>query len=357
MRLKIFIFFILITSTVCVGLVIQELISTSQDHGLAQKIDTSIQSIGDFNGGVLIVKDGKIIMSKGYGYADYEHGIPNTSRTRFRIASVTKLFTALAVMQLQEKKLLHVQHQVSQYISGYLNGDNISIHHLLTHTSGIPNYHSRFSDIAHCANLKDMVESVKNWPLEFQPGSKFSYSNTGYLLLAYIIERVSGMPYTEYLYENIFKPLGMSGTHDNSDVLTNHALGYVKESDTIKNVPRINAPKTLLGNGDLSSCLQDMYVWDQALDSGKIITRETFRSIIAPHVMMPGSSQRAVGYGLFIDEYGNKKVIESSGCLRGFLTKYIKYIDDKITIIIMANVEDQKQFDKICECISAIMFS
>ncbi len=352
------IFSLLVIATVGFGGTFRKSAHLSPDRLLAQKIDTYIQSYGDFNGAVLVTRNGKIIICQGYGYANYELEIPNAPQTKFRIASLTKSFTAVAAMHLQERNLLRVQDSLAKYIPNYPDGEKITIHHLLTHTSGIPNYYSHFSDVAHCINLEEMISAIKKWPLEFQAGSRYRYSNTGYLLLAYIIEKASGESYENFLYENIFKPLGMNSTgHVNSKVaIKNHALGYAKESDKIATAPPINAPITLLGNGDLYSCLEDMLLWDQALDTEKIVSLQTLNCMFTPHVITSNSSKRAHGYGWFIDEFLNKRIVEYSGALRGFLSKHVKFIDDKITIIVLSNLENQEEFCKICDDIPAIIF-
>lgn len=324
---------------------------------LAQRINKYIQSHKNFSGALLIAHEGKIILKKCYGFANCELRKPNTPQTRFRIASITKTFTALAIMKLQEQGLLHVQDPISHYLPDYPHGNQITIHHLLTHTSGIPNYYKYFADICNLTKLKKIVSIIQHWPLEFEPGSKYMYSNSGYLLLAYIIEKVSGKTYNEFLDKNIFKPLNMhnSGQDKFKNYLSNHAHCYIKEKNTIKNSPSINSPITLLGNGDLYASLNDLYKLDQALHKGKVISQQSFDCMTIPYVTING--KRSHGYGWFIDRYHNKKVIEYSGCLVGSLSKYMRFIDDKITIILLSNVEDMYHFDKICNNIPAFIFN
>jgi CubicO group peptidase (beta-lactamase class C family) len=156
---------------------------------LARKIDDCIQHCSNFSGAVLVAQKGTIILSKGYGFANYEHDIPNTPQTKFRIASMTKPFTAAAIMRLQEKNLLSVHDLLSKYIPDYPNGDKITLHHLLTHTSGIPNYYKHWDDVRNCSKLEDLILAFKSWQSEFEPGSNYAYSNSNYSLLAYIIEK------------------------------------------------------------------------------------------------------------------------------------------------------------------------
>lgn len=323
---------------------------TVSDQMLRQKIDDSIQRHSHFNGAVLVAKEGKIILSKGYGFANYELNIPNTPQTKFPIASLTKPFTALAIMQLQEKQLLNVQDPISKFIPHFPNGDKITIHHLLSHTSGIANYYKppHFSDIALCKNLEEMISAIKAWPTEFEPGAEYSYSNSGYVVLAYIIEKVSRTNYDAFLHDNVFKPLGMQTSGHNSG-LTNHAVGYVESTGERQTVPPISNPTILIGNGNLYSSVEDLYRWDQALHSGKIVSKKSLEAIFSPHIFMEGSTKRSHGYGWFIDEQLNKKFVEYSGALRGFLSKYIHFIDDQTTIILVTNLENRDQFCQICD--------
>jgi len=328
---------------------------------LAEQIDVYMQDYSDFSGAVLIAKASEVVFSKGYGYANEDLGVLNTPQTEFRIASLTKPFTAMAIMQLQERSFLSVQDPLSKYIPDFPDGNKITIHHLLTHSSGVQNYYQHFSDVCHCTSINELVTAFKHWPLDFEPGCQFRYSNSGYVLLAYIIETVSGKKYGNFLQENIFDPLKLndSGQDSSESVLKDHAIGYVKINHALQKVPPIHAPITLVGNGDLYSSVQDLYKWDQALAAGGIVSKKSLEEIFIPHVLMEGSLIRGHGYGWFVDERLGKRVIEYSGALRGFLSKYIKFIDDQITIILLTNVEigDPEQFAKIYEGLTEICSS
>lgn len=321
---------------------------------IPEKVNELMENFNDFSGVILIAKNGNPVFSECYGYSNYKYNNPNILQTKFRIASITKCFTAVAILQLQEKKLLHVDDVLTKYIPGFPNGENISIHNLLTHTSGIPDYYQNFSDISQCQTLTEIAVNIKNWSLDFYPGHKYSYSNSGYLLLAHIIELVSKKKYEEYLYENIFKPFEMhnSGSDTSEIPLNNSAIGHIKHNNEINPAPAIICPISLLGNGDLYSSLEDMHTFDQALHACKIITQNALNDMLKPHVYI--SDNKFHGYGWMLNEFLNKKTIEYSGCLRGFLSKYIRFIDEKITIIIISNLEDMDQFCKICENISKL---
>lgn len=351
MKIKRFIFFMLTMGfgSVVATTTLSEIEVSNQR--LVRQIDAYMQNYSDFSGAVLIAKAGEVVFSRGYGYANDDLGVLNTPQTKFRIASLAKSFTSMAIMQLQEQGLLSVRDPLSRFIPDYPDGNKITIHHLLTHSSGVQNYYKHFSDVCHCRSVDELVIALKAWPLDFEPGSQFRYSNSGYVLLAHIIETVSGKKYGNFLRENIFDPLKMndSGQDDSESVLKDHAIGYVKINYALQKVPSILGPITLVGNGDLYSSVQDLYKWDQALEAEKIVSKRSLEAIFTPHVVMEGSPTRGHGYGWFVDEYLGKRVIEYSGGLRGFSSKYIKFIDDQITIILLTNVEteDPEQFSKI----------
>ena len=323
-----------------------------------KRVDTYLNELGNFSGVVLITQKDEIILKKGYGFASYEFDVQNTSQTKFPIASNTKSFTAAAILILQERNLLSVYDKIDTYIPGFPYGDTITIHHLLTHTSGIQNYYKNWQDVCLCESLENMVNAFKAWPLDFEPGSKYTYSNSGYTILAYIIEKVSGLKYEEFLSENIFKPLQMnnSGSNNADIIVKNKAYGYLSKNNAIYKAPMVNNSVTLLGNGDIYSSLEDMYKWDQALNAEKLLTKKSLDNMFFAHISMENSS-RAHGYGWFIDTKCNKRVVEYSGALIGFLSKVTRFIDESITIVILTNVEDQEQFFKICDDIPTILFT
>ena len=221
-----------------------------------------------FCGSVLVAKDGKILLSKGYGFANYSDNIPNTSTTKFKLASVSKQFTAMAIMILEEKGKLSTNDKLTKYIPDYPNGDKITIHNLLTHTSGIPDFTSMplFDSIMTMPFTLDReIALFKNKPLDFEPGSKHQYSNSGYLLLSYIIEKVSGKSYGDFVKENIFVPLGMknSGLYTNKEVLKKVANGYTDNAGKIENAQYVDM-SIPSGAGALYSTVEDMFLWDQS---------------------------------------------------------------------------------------------
>ncbi len=186
---------------------------------LAARMDQQVRAYADqqkFSGCVLVAREGKVVFSKGYGLANAEYGIPNTPATKFRLGSITKQFTATAILMLEQQGKLKVEDAVRKYVDDCPGAwQPVTLHHLLTHTSGIPNFTS-FPDYVRTMPLPsppaETLKRFRDKPLAFEPGTKFSYSNSGYVLLGYIIERVSGRSYEEFLQKQIFGPLGMSDT-------------------------------------------------------------------------------------------------------------------------------------------------
>lgn len=323
------------------------------------KIYKYLQNCKNFSGAVLISQNGKIFR-KAYGFASYEFNIPNTAKTKFRIASNTKPFTALAIMQLVQMSLINVDDSLNKYIPDFVNGDKIKIHHLLTHTAGVRNfYNKKWDEVCCCKNLNEMVNAIKTWQLDFEPGTDYSYSNSGYTILAYLIEKLSGKKYADFLLDNIFKPLNMNDTGSCFEelVIKNKAFGYCSKNNKIYNSPSVNEP-VLVGNGDLYSTIDDMHKFMEALfdNNEKIINKKNKDIIFTKHFAMKSSADRYHGYGWFIDKRFNKKMVEYSGGLVGYLSKVMRFVDDNLTITILTNVEDKDHFFKICDDLPAIVF-
>jgi CubicO group peptidase (beta-lactamase class C family) len=299
----------------------------------ANKIDSLFTAYGKqnkFTGSILIAKKGKVLLSKGYGMADQSHDIPNTSTTKFKLASVSKQFTAMAILILENK-----------YIADYPNGEKISIHHLLTHTSGIQNMTALpvFDSIkTKRHSLEQIIAYFKKLPLEFEPGSKHNYSNSGYLLLSYIIEKASGKTYGEFMKENIFDPLAMknSGVYDNLDVIKNTALGYSETDNGFVNAPYIDM-SIPSGAGALYSTVEDMFLWDQSLSTEKLVKKATLQKMITPF-------KDNYAYGLRVDNYNGHKWITHSGGIEGFATITNRFPDDELYMVILKNVDNQQLF-------------
>ena len=252
---------------------------TQKDILLENEIDKYISTFEQFdlfNGTILIVRDGSILVNKGYGLANYEHDIYNTPDTKFRIASLSKPFTRLAILQLSEANKLKLNDPLSKFIPDYPNGDMITITHLLNHSSGIPHIND-FSNYDIMAknqySVSEIIALFKDKPLDYQVGARETYSNSGYVLLVDIIEKTSGLTYENYLEEFIFRPAGMKNSgHDNGTTLIkNMAAGYMMNlSGTGLQHTLYYSPSIKIGGGSLYSTTHDLYAFTQAYSRGKL---------------------------------------------------------------------------------------
>jgi len=285
----------------------------------------------DFSGSVLVAKSGHVIFQKSYGMANYEWSIPNSEKTKFHIASVTKTFTASAIVLLERQGRLKLTHTLSKYIPDYLNGDRITIEQMLTHSSGLPDFYSlpeypakKFQRVT----LSDLIAWVKTKPLDFLPGSKNSYSNTGYGFLAYIIEQASGETYDQFITEEFLRPIGMNdtGTLRDEVLIPNRADGYQPALGTpgMRNAPFYD--KTILtGSGSLYSTTSDLYAWCRAIESHRFFD----------------VGKLAYPYGWGTRETKSKhKYIEQSGRDPGFASHVAIFPNDGLIVIVLGNLED-----------------
>ena len=296
---------------------------------------------GEFSGSLLIAKDDAVLMSKGYGMADYENAIPNTPRTVFPLGQVTLQFTAAAIMQLQEKGLLDVKAPISDYLPDYPNGESITIHHLLTHTSGIP-YFGQFMDQAqiHGSQLpvEEVIDLFRDEPLEFVPGEEWSYSNSGYVLLGYLIGKLSGSTYQQYLEENFFQPFGMADTaYDRpGDLTAGRARGY-NEDLTEAEVFDLT---TSHGAGALASTVEDLYLWYRALNSAQLLAPDSIDMMFTPYVETVPYDIFDSGYGWFIAGANSPPYVMGGNMFRGYHAMIRIYRKDDLVIIMLGNTEE-----------------
>ena len=312
------------------------------DHP-ASKIDEILASLTEkeeFTGAVLVARNDDVLLSQGYGLADRDKNIPNTPQTKYRLGSITKEFTAAAILMLQAQNKLNVQDLICIYIPECPSiWQDITIHHLLTHTSGIPNI-TDFPDFqafkATPSPPDQTVERFKNKPLDFQSGERGSYSNSGYVLLGTIIEQASGQSYEAFLQQYIFEPVQMKNTgydHNDGSLATGYT-GFHANWET----PDYLDMTIPFAAGGLYSTIEDLYLWDQALYTEQLMSQESLNMMFTPQAMLSNLGMN-YGYGWFIREVKNHLVISHSGGIDGFATEMRRYPDDKVTIIILSNRE------------------
>jgi CubicO group peptidase (beta-lactamase class C family) len=296
---------------------------------------TDLAKKNQFSGAVLIAKGGKVVLSKGYGMANFELDVPNTAQTKFRLGSITKQFTAMAIMQLQEKGVLSVDDPLTKYFPDYKAAEKVTIHHLLSHTGGIHNFtaDSNYQQIMTIKSPPDKTFTLfKDKPLDFEPGTKWSYSNSGYILLGMIIEKASGKAYEDYLKENIFQPLNMANTgYDHADtLLKNRATGYQIRKSAITNSDYLDM-SIPYSAGALYSTVEDLYLWDRALYTEKLVKKATLEKIFTP-------VKSNYGYGWAIDQQNTHKRITHNGGINGFATQINRYVNDDVCVIVLDNL-------------------
>ena len=324
-------------------------VNLSFGQSKAEKIDQLMnlyEEYGKFNGSVLVAEKGEVIYKKGIGLANMEWNIPNRSNTKHRIASITKQFTAMLIMQLVEQGKLNLNVPISTYVPDYpkSTGNQITLHHLLTHTSGIPNFRAFkiFNNISRNSHTpKEIVNVFKDSMLQFIPGEKFEYSNSGYALLGLIIENVTGKTYQQNLQESIFNPLKMnnSGYDQHETILLNRSSGYTKNGSAFKNSDYIDMSIPYAA-GSIYSTVEDLYLWDQALYTNNLLSLKSRELMFFNHT---SAGPWHYGYGWVIkedakgksDEY--LKILEHNGGINGYNTMISRIPLDKHLIVLLNN--------------------
>ena len=312
----------------------------AQDTGARMDdVLSSAASQKRFMGTALVARGGKIILEKGYGMADIELEVPNTPDRKFRLGSITKQFTAAAIMQLQERGKLSVSDLACKFIDDCPEAwKAVTIHHLLSHTSGIPSYTSmpefpkpQFMRLP----LKplEILMLTRNKPLDFQPGEGYLYDNTGYLFLGCIIEKVTGGSYAKYLQTHIFEPLGMknSGYDDTRAILKGRAKGYSIGPQGLRNADYLDMSLPHAA-GALYSTVRDLYLWDRALYTEKVVSKKSYDS-------MTRVVRRDYGYGLGLAPAFNRKQVAHGGGIHGFSSWIGRFPDDDAVVIVLSNFD------------------
>jgi len=306
---------------------------------------------GQFNGSILVTDGEKVIFKKGYGLANMEWNIPNKPNTVFRLGSITKQFTSMIIMQLFEEGKIQLDDNIINYLPDYRNdtGQKVTIHHLLTHTSGIPNYTSRpnfFEDLSHNSyTVDEFVKLFCSDGLEFEPGSKYSYSNSGYFLLGAIIESITGKTYETVLQEKILDPLNMKNTgYDHHEtIIANRATGYEKTPNVYIKSKYINMSVAYTA-GAMYSTVGDLYLWIQALYTEDLLS-DKYKDIM----FKPFLNNYAYGWRvrkiLLAESEDSLQVISHGGGINGFNTLITRLVDDKYFIVLLDNAGGNPPWD------------
>jgi len=289
---------------------------------------------------VLVSENGEIIYEKGFGYADIGNKVPVTPDTKFRIGSITKQFIAASILKLQEEGKLNVQDTLSKFLPDFPRGSEVTIHHLLTHTSGIHSYTNRpvfYKFVTVPITPDALIDTIKSYPYDFNPGDKYLYNNSGFFLLGYIIEKISGMNLDNYLKETFFKPLGMSNTgiYNSKILLDNEAYGYSYDNGAL--IKAINWDMSWAGGaGALFSTSKDLYTWNEAVFNGKVLSHESLNAAFTP-LVLNNKEKIDYGYGWGLQDYRGYKFILHTGGLDGFVTYLGRQPEKKITVVVLCN--------------------
>jgi len=308
----------------------------AQDIARMEQVIQSYTANRQFMGAVLVAKGTEVLLNKGYGSANLEWDIPDSPATKFRLGSITKQFTAASILLLQERGKLNVEDPVKKYMADAPSAwDKVTIYHVLTHTSGIPSFtgfpeYPKWEPFA--ATPAEEVARFRDKPLDFAPGERFSYSNSGYVLLGYLIEKITGGSYEKFVRENIFTPLGMqdSGYDSNSALIARRAAGYSPGKDGLENTGYINMTIPFSA-GALYSTTGDLLKWEQGLFGGKLLSEASLKTMTTPF-------KSDYACGLFVATKAGRKEIEHGGGIEGFNTQLTYYPDDKLTVVVLANV-------------------
>jgi CubicO group peptidase (beta-lactamase class C family) len=296
-----------------------------------------------FMGSVLIAKGDQLLFEKSYGSADMQWNVPNSKESIFRIGSVTKQFTAACILLLEEQGKLKTDDLVSKYVPNTPPAwANITIYHLLTHTSGIPNFTS-FPEYEQFqtqpATPEKLVAFFRDKPLEFEPGSKWNYSNSGYEVLGYVIEKVTGQTYQQFLDEKVFKFLNMtdSGYDSNSRIIAHHAYGYTPGPRGIAPAGYVDMTVPYAA-GALYSTPGDLLKWERGLFSGRLLKPASLQKMTTPF-------KNDYACGLSIADVNGRKRIEHGGGIQGFNAELVYWPDEQMTVIVLANLNGSAASD------------
>lgn len=339
----------------------------AQDKGAQDKV-AKIQEVLSlahkyrlFNGTALVAENGKVIYKGGFGMANMEWGIPNTPETKFRLGSITKQFTAMLTLQLVDQGRIKLDGKVSDYLPDYRKdvGEKVTVHHLLTHTSGIPSYTSQpgfFQNVSRNPyKVEEFVKKYASGDFEFEPGSKYAYNNSGYFLLGAIIERVTEKTYEQVLQENIFGPLGMKNTgYDHHDtIIEKRAAGYNKTPDGYTNAQYLDMSIPYAA-GSMYSTVLDLYLWDQALYTDKLISAKSKEVMYTPFL-------ENYAYGWVVSNASFKlndqpvQMIRHGGGINGFSTILERFPQEKILIVLLDNTG--QNVGRLSQKIASILYN
>ena len=290
-----------------------------------------------------VMRDGQVVKAKGYGLSNIELNVPVSPQTIFQSGSVGKQFTATAIMMLVEEGKVGLDDKVAKYFPGApASWNTFTVRNLLTHTSGLKDYTDKNFDYRRDYKEEDLLKILQALPFDFAPGEKWSYSNSGYMLLGILIHKVTGKFYGDFLQERIFKPLGMTTTRiiSEEDIVPNRAAGYRLVKGAIKNQEWVAPSLNTTADGALYFTVLDLAKWDAALYTEKLIKRSSLNEMWTPVKLNDGKTS-PYGFGWRVHDMNGHKLIEHGGSWQGFTTGISRYVDDKLTVVALCNLDSQ----------------
>jgi len=317
------------------SLFISGLAVAAQDIDRMDRVIRTSVDDGEFSGSVLVARGDEILLDRGYGLANREWNIANDGDTVFRLGSVSKQFTAVAIMLLNERGAVDLDAPLKTYLpDAPAAWHRITVRRLLTHTAGVPDF-TRFEDYdalkTRPATLTSLIERFSSRPLAFEPGSAFAYSNSGYVLLTAVIEQASGMTYADFIARNLLEPLGMSATGYDAaaPILPRRASGYVVATGGIENAPYVDM-SIPQGAGGLYSTTHDLLKWERGLFGGRVLRPESLALLTTPQ-------RNDYAFGLISTTDGGHRIVRHNGAIEGF-NSWLAHADDGVTVVVLGNL-------------------
>jgi CubicO group peptidase (beta-lactamase class C family) len=314
----------------------------SAAHAQTDRIDDYVKTQMDLQKipgmSIAVMRNGEIVKAKGYGLANVELNVQAKPETVYQSGSMGKQFTATAVMMLVEEGKLALDAKISKYLPDSPESwSNITVRNLLTHTAGMTDYPKDF-DFRRDYTEAELLKKAQAIPLAFAPGEKWSYSNLGYVTLGILISKVSGKFYGDFLQERIFKPLGMNATRiiNESDIIPNRASGYRMQKGELKNQAWVSPTLNTTADGSLYFTVIDLAKWDAALYTEKLLKKSSLDQMWTP-VKLNNGLPRPYGFGWSFGQVRGHKIIEHGGAWQGFTTHIARYVDDKLTVVVLTN--------------------
>jgi len=329
---------------IAIILLVSQTAVLAQDHAAKiQEVLSVAHKYRQFNGSAVVAENGKVIYRGAFGKANMEWDIPNTPDTRFRLGSITKQFTAMLSLQLVEQGKIKLDGKIADYLPDYRKdiGEKVTVHHLLTHTSGIPSYTGQPGFFANVSRnpykVADFVKQYTSGNLEFEPGTKYTYNNSGYFLLGAIIERITGKTYEQALKEMIFDRVGMKNTgYDRHDpLIPKRASGYAKTKDGYANAAYLDMSIPYAA-GSMYSTVEDLYLWDQALYTDKLLTAQSKELMYKPFLNNYAYGWVVTNASFKINEQPVQTILHGGG-INGFATMLVRFPKEKHLIVLLDN--------------------